>query len=130
MKIRLVSASGPLFSAFNTRIFHPGPADGVFRCGQIKIPFASLFGGNKGDWMANQVFRLVIFRARLYWLKGVPLFLRRNPNRCLTGSFAFAHSGKLLSYLLDTHSFHLLSTPLGHNIEKDPVEKYPLEVWL
>jgi hypothetical protein len=65
---------------------------------------------------------------RLYWLKGVPPFLRGNPNRSLTGCLALAHSGKPLSYLFDTHSFHLLSTPLGHNIEKDPAEKYPLGV--
>jgi hypothetical protein len=78
--------------------------------------------------MANQVFRLVIFRARLYWLKEVPPFERGNPNRSLTGCLALAHSRKLLSYLLDRHPFHLLSTPLGHNIEKDQVEKYPLGV--
>jgi hypothetical protein len=65
---------------------------------------------------------------RLYWLKGVSPFLRGNPNRSLTRCFAFAHSGELLSYLSDTHSLHLLSTPLGHNIEKDPAEKYPLGV--
>ena len=65
---------------------------------------------------------------RLYWLKGVPPFLRGNPNRSLTGCFALAHSGKLLSYFLDAHSLHLLSTPLGNNIEKDPAEKYPLGV--
>jgi len=32
MEIRLVSASGVLFSAFGRRIFHPRPQDGVFRC--------------------------------------------------------------------------------------------------
>jgi hypothetical protein len=51
MKIRLVSASGPLFSAFGRRIFHPRPQDGVFRCALNKIvlikrevhPFDNLF---------------------------------------------------------------------------------------
>jgi hypothetical protein len=78
--------------------------------------------------MANQVFRLVIFRARLYWLKGIPPFIRGNPSRSLTGCFAFAHSGKLLSDLLDRHAYHLLSRPLWRNIEKDPAEEYPLGV--
>jgi hypothetical protein len=65
---------------------------------------------------------------RLYWLKGVPPFVRGNPNRFSAGCFTLAHSGELLSYLFDTHSFHLLSTPLGNNIEKDPAGKYPLGV--
>jgi len=37
MKIRLVSASGMLFSAFGRHIFHPRPQDGVFRCAFNKI---------------------------------------------------------------------------------------------
>jgi hypothetical protein len=54
--------------------------------------------------------------------------LRGSPEQTSTGCFALAHSGKLLSYFLDAHSLHLLSTPLGNNIEKDPAEKYPLGV--
>ncbi len=57
-------------------------------------------------------------------------FLEGNPKYTSTGSLAFAHSGKLLSYFFDTHSLHLLSTPLGNNIEKDQAEKDPLEVSL
>jgi len=37
MKIRLVSASGVLVSAFGRRIFHPCPQDGVFRCAFNKL---------------------------------------------------------------------------------------------
>jgi hypothetical protein len=66
----------------------------------------------------------VIFKE-LYWLKD-PSF--PGDESFLTGCFALAHSGKLLSYLLDRHPLHLPSTPLGHNIEKDPAEKYPLGV--
>jgi hypothetical protein len=65
---------------------------------------------------------------RLYWLKGLSPFLEGSPKQTSTGCLAFAHSGEPLSYFFDTHSLHLLSTPLGHNIEKDPAEKYPLGV--
>jgi hypothetical protein len=37
MKIRLVSASGMLFSAFGRRIFHPRPQDGVLRYASNKL---------------------------------------------------------------------------------------------
>jgi len=37
MKIRLVSASGLLFSAFSRGTFHPRPQDGVFRCDLNKL---------------------------------------------------------------------------------------------
>ena len=33
----LVSASGLIFSAFDRRIFHPRPQDGVFRCAFNKL---------------------------------------------------------------------------------------------
>lgn len=79
---------------------------------------------------AKSSLQTCVLRARLYWLKGIPPFLRGNPNRSLTGCFAFAHCRKLLSHLLDRHTSHLLSRPLGCNIDKDPAEKYPLGVWL
>jgi hypothetical protein len=96
--------------------------------GVNKNPLCLFFQKKQRGLNSQSSLQTCDFQMRLYWLKGVPPFLKGNPNRSLAGCFAFAHSGKLLSYLLDRHPLHLLSRPLGHNIEKDPVEKYPLGV--
>jgi hypothetical protein len=58
---------------------------------------------------------------RCYLLKnGLPPKKGGSPFRTLTGCLAFAHRRRSLSHLFDGHPLHLLSIPLGRNIEKGP----------
>ena len=52
--------------------------------------------------------------------------MKGSPKQTSAGCFALAGCGKFLLDFLNSHRIHLVSTPLGHNIEKDPPEKHPL----
>jgi hypothetical protein len=63
MEIRLVSASGLLFSAFDRCIFHPRPQDGVFRCAFNK---GVAYGKNPGVSVGAFLPPLFLFSSTLF----------------------------------------------------------------
>jgi len=55
--------------------------------------------------------------------------MKGSPKQTSAGCLALAGCGKFLLDFFNGHRIHLLSIPLGYNIEKDQAEKYPLGAW-